>query len=197
MVVAAAVLTSQHQANLSALIATSKLIEFPKTIFGLAPMDISYPMGWSSWDEAQFQSNWNLIWQTRQLIYQSLNSVPGANPRLLYDLGLELGGLWAIPQPYGPVNPQVFRQYVTTLWSVYTYNYGSSDTIGFSIVPGFSGQISAQISTYDSTVGCRPNAYGFDFYGHEPAVAAGDYSSFSTQLDFISSELCAAGDPSK
>jgi hypothetical protein len=197
MVVADGVLTSQHQANLSALIATIKTIGFTQINFRFAPMDISDPMGWSSWDEAQFQSNWNLIWQTRQLIYQSLNSVPGANPRLLYDLGLELGGLWAIPQPYGPVNPQVFRQYVTTLWSVYTYNYGSSDTIGFSIVPGFSGQISAQISTYDLTVGGRPNAYGFDLYGNEPAVAAGDYSSFGTQLNFISSELGAAGELSK
>ncbi len=197
MVVANGVLTSRHQANLSALIATIKTIGFTQINFRFASMDISDPMGWSSWDEAQFQSNWNLIWQTRQLIYQSLNSVPGANPRLLYDLGLELGGLWAIPQPYGPVNPQVFRQYVTTLWSVYTYNYGSSDTIGFSIVPGFSGQISAQISAYDSTVGGRPNAYGFDLYGNEPAVAAGDYSSFGTQLNFISSELGAAGELSK
>jgi len=38
----------------------------------------------------QFQSNWNLIWQTRQLIYQSLKSVAGANPRVLYDLGRSL-----------------------------------------------------------------------------------------------------------
>jgi hypothetical protein len=158
---------------------------------------VSDPASWSSWDEAQFQSNWNLIWQTRQLIYQSLNSVPGANPRVLYDLGLELGGLWAVPQPYGPLNPQVFRLYVTTLWSVYTSNYGVSDTIGFSIVPAFSGQISAQVSAYDSTAGGRPNAYGFDMYGNVDAVAAGDYSSFDTQIDFISSELGSAGELSK
>ncbi len=124
MVVAHGILTSKHQANLSALIATIKTIGFTQINFRFAPIDISDPMSWSSWDEVQFQSNWNLIWQTRQLIYQSLNSVPGANPRVLYDLGLELGGLWAIPQPYAPVNPQVLQQYVTTLWSVYTYNYG-------------------------------------------------------------------------
>src|SRR5260370_8568853 len=100
--------------------------------------------------------------------------------------------MWAVPQAYGPVNPQVLQQYVTTLWSVYTSNYGVSDTTGFSIVPGFSGQISAQISAYDSTTGGRPNAYGFDLYGNAPAVAAGDYSSFDTPLDFISSELRAA-----
>ncbi len=165
---------------------------------GVLSTDVSNPMEWNSWDEAQFQSNWNLIWQTRQLIYQSLNSVPGASPpRVLFDLGAELGGMWAVPQQYGPVNPQVLRQYVTTLWSVYTSNYGVSDTTGFSIVPGFSGQISAQISAYDSTTGGRPNAYGFDLYGNEPAVAAGDYSSFDTQLDFISSELGSAGELSK
>jgi len=67
--------------------------------------------------------------------------------------------MWAIPQPYGPANPKVYLQYVTTLWSVYTYNYGVSDTIGFSIVPGFSGQISAQISAYDSTTGGRPSLW--------------------------------------
>src|SRR5258706_3412063 len=193
MVVADGVLTSRHQANLSALIATIKTIGFTQINFRFVPMDASNPMGWSSWDEAQFQSNWNLIWQTRQLIYQSPTSVPGANPRVLYDLGAELGGMWAIPQPYGPVNPQVLRQYVTTLWSVYTSNYGVSDTTGFSIVPGFSGQISAQISAYDSTTGGRPNAYGFDLYGDMASVANGDYSSFGTQLDFISSELGGAG----
>src|SRR5258708_22824802 len=193
MVVADGVLTSRHQANLSALIATIKTIGFTQINFRFVPMDASNPMGWSSWDEAQFQSNWNLIWQTRQLIYQSLNSVPGANPRVLYDLGVELGGLWAIPQPYGPVNPQVLKQYVTSLWLVYTYNYGVADTIGFSVVPAVSGQISAQISAYDSTAGGRPNAYGFDLYGDMAAVASGDYSSFDTQFDFISSELGAAG----
>ena len=197
MVVANGVLTTKHQANLSALIATIKTIGFTQINFRFVPMDVSNPMGWSSWDEAQFQSNWNLIWQTRQLIYQSLNSVSGANPRVLYDLGAEFGGMWAIPQPYGPANPQVYLQYVTTLWSVYTYNYGVSDTIGFSIVPGFSGQISAQISAYDSTTGGRPKAYGFDLYGNPASVAAGDYSSFDTQLDFISSELGAAGELSK
>jgi len=144
----------------------------------------------------QFQSNWNLIWQTRQLIYQSLKSVAGANPRVLYDLR---GGVW---WHVGHLNHMVRRipvylQYVTTLWSVYTYNYGVSDTIGFSIVPGFSGQISAQISAYDSTTGGRPKAYGFDLYGNPASVAAGDYSSFDTQLDFISSELGAAGELSK
>jgi hypothetical protein len=197
MVVAHGILTSQHQANLSALIATIKTIGFTQINFRFVPMDISNPMWWSSWDEVQFQSNWNLIWQTRQLIYQSLNSVSGANPRVLYDLGAELAGMWAVPQVYGPVNPQVLRQYVTTLWSVYTSNYGVSDTIGFSFSPGFSGQISAQISAYDSTTGGRPNAYGFDLYGNGPAVAAGDYSSFGTQLDFISSELGSAGELSK
>jgi hypothetical protein len=197
MVVANGVLTTKHQANLSALIATIKTIGFTQINFRFVPMDASNPMEWSSWDEAQFQSNWNLIWQTRQLIYQSLNSVSGANPRVLYDLGAELGGMSAVPQPYGPVNPQVLWQYVTTLWSVYTYNYGVSDTTGFSIVPGFSGQISAQISAYDSTTGGRPNAYGFDLYGNLTSVAAGDYSSFDTQLDFISSELSAAGELSK
>jgi hypothetical protein len=65
------------------------------------------------------------------------------------------------------------------------------------IVPGFSGQISAQISAYDSTTSGRPNAYGFDLYGSAPAVAAGDYSSFGTQLDFISPELGAVGELSK
>jgi len=164
VVVANSVLTSKHQANLSALIATIKTIGFTQINFRFAPVDISDPRSWSSWDETQFQSNWNLIWQTRQLIYQSLNSVPGANPRVLYDLGLELGGLWAVPQPYSGVNPQVVRQYMIYLWSNYTYCYGNSDTIGFSIVPNFSGQISAQISAYDST-GSRPNAYGFDLYG--------------------------------
>jgi hypothetical protein len=197
MVVANGALTTKHQANLSALIATIKTIGFTQINFRFVPMDASNPMWWSSWDEAQFQSNWNLIWQTRQLIYQSLNSVSGANPRVLYDLGAELAGMWAVPQAYGPVNPQVLQQYVTTLWSVYTSNYGVSDTTGFSIVPGFSGQISAQISAYDSTTGGRPNAYGFDLYGNGPAVAAGDYSSFGTQLDFISSELGAAGELSK
>src|SRR5258708_17707151 len=110
MVVAAAVLTSQHQANLAALIATIKTIGFTQINFRFAPVDISDPMGWSSWAEAQFQSNWNLIWQTRQLIYQSLNSVPGANPPLLFALGLALRGLSAVPQSYGPLNPQVLRQ---------------------------------------------------------------------------------------
>jgi hypothetical protein len=197
MVVANGALASRHQANLDALIATIKTIGFTQIIFRFAPMDISDPTSWSAWDEAQFQSNWNLIWQTRQLIYKSLNSVPGSNPRVLFDLSVELGGSWVIPQPYGPVNPQVLQQYVTTLWSVYTYNYGVSDTIGFSIAPGFSGQISAQISTYDSTTSGRPNAYGFDLYGNVASVANGDYSSIDTQLDFISSELGSAGELSK
>src|SRR5262249_26337088 len=69
--------------------------------------------------------------------------------------------------------------------------------IGFSIAPGFSGQISAQISAYDSTTGGRPNAYGFDLYGDAASVASGDYSSIDTQLDFISSELGSVGELSK
>jgi hypothetical protein len=191
------ILTSRHQANLSALIGTIKTVGFTQINFRFAPMDVSDPMSWSSWDEVQFQSNWNLIWQTRQLIYQSLDSVPGVNPRVLYDLGLELGGMWAIPELYAPANPEIFQQYVKTLWSVYTYNFGVSDTIGFSIVPGFSGQISAQIAAYDSNGSGRPNAYGFDLYGDAASVATGDYSSFDVQLDFISSELGTAGELSK
>src|SRR5258707_6664344 len=198
MVFAYGVNSTKHQANLSSLIATIKTSGFTKINFRFGPTVVSNPMEWNSWNEVQFQSNWNLIWQPRQLIYQSLNSVPGASPpRVLFDLGAELGGMWAVPQQYGPVNPQVLRQYVTTLWSVYTSNYGVSDTTGFSIVPGFSGQISGQISAYDSTTGGGPKSYGFDLYGNEPAVAAGGYSSFDTQLDFISSELGSAGEPSK
>src|SRR5260221_12435805 len=104
-----------------------------------------------------------------------MNSVPGANPRVLYDLGAELGGMWAIPQQYGPGNPQVLRQYVTTLWSVYTSNYDVSDTTGFSIVPVFSRQISAQVSAYHSTTGGQPTAYGFHLYGNPPARTPGEH----------------------
>jgi len=74
---------------------------------------------------------------------------------VLYDLGRSLGGMWAIPQPYGRES-QSLSAYVTTLWFSLNLHYGVSDTIGFSIVPGFSGQISAQISAYDSTTGGRP-----------------------------------------
>src|SRR5260370_41584235 len=44
MVVADGVLTSQHQANLAALIATIKTIGFTQINFPFAPMDISNPM---------------------------------------------------------------------------------------------------------------------------------------------------------
>ena len=70
MVKADGILTAQHQANLSALIATIKSIGFTQINFRFAPMDLSNPAGWSSWDETQFQSNFNVIVNTRQLIYQ-------------------------------------------------------------------------------------------------------------------------------
>jgi hypothetical protein len=48
MVVADGILTSKHQANLSALIATIKTIGFTQINFRFAPVDISNPMSWNS-----------------------------------------------------------------------------------------------------------------------------------------------------
>lgn len=105
------------------------------------------PNNWTVWNETQYLQNKSFIWYTRNIVK---NELADASIQLLFDLGLELGGV---------SNAQT-KAYTTRLWSDYTKSFGKSDTYGFSSI---GNKFLSLIAVYDS-VGVRPDWYAVDVY---------------------------------
>jgi len=159
-------LRSQQQTNLTDLLKYASQIGFRKVFlrFGFAEINnkqyFNYPS--PGWNETEYQKAWNLIYNTRNLATRVLANTA---TRLVIDLGGEQIGVTCPANDIYCANQQSTyyynKQYVQRLWSDYTYNFGTSDTIGFSFI-GCSSTVQIGLPWYGTL---KPNEYAFDVYG--------------------------------
>ncbi len=134
-------LSAQHRANLADFLADVHAKGFEEVMVGFFPQAANHPASWSSWSEALFQENWNLIVNLRPII---------AAAGIQYRIDLMNEG-----SP--PSSLTQLREYCRKLWTNYEYTYGKNDTVGFSIPPG------ADSSDLQDRIQNIPYIYGGSF----------------------------------
>jgi hypothetical protein len=120
--------------NLTNLLATIKASGFLEIEVSFNPQGANDPTKWTTFSNDYFQENWTLI-QNLHLI------IAGAGIPYHIDLSNE-----GIP----PVGFAALLQYSQELWNAYVAQFGSSDTIGFSIIAD-STHVSQTSTVYGST----------------------------------------------
>lgn len=127
-------LSPQHATNLKNLLLEVSALGFDEVQLRLAPYKNSAPEWWTSYNESQAQSNWRVIQHVHQIGDEVRAQSPERNFNIVYDLGLELGGLWAVPKSWRKVdNGDVIFRYASMIWNLYVDKYGTRDTMGFSL----------------------------------------------------------------
>lgn len=130
-------LSSQFQSNLANLLAAIKAAGFVEVEVGFFPQANNDPTSWTTFSADYFQENWSLIQNLRPII---------AGSGITYHLDLQNEG---IP----PAGYAALLQYDQMLWNDYVAAFGSSDTLGFSIIAD-----SAHVGQVATVYG--PSAYG-------------------------------------
>jgi hypothetical protein len=105
--------------NLKGLLDALKRSGFEEVEVGFFPIHDNSPQRWTEWNEALYRENFAVLAGLRPII-------AGAGMPYRIDLLNE-----GIPDP----KQQILMQYVRRLWSDYTTNFGSDDTVGFSVIP--------------------------------------------------------------
>jgi len=118
-------LPPQGQQNLAGLLADVKQAGFAEIMVVLHPSDGNDPRTWSSWQDALYQENWQLI--------QSLHPIIAAAGLPFH---LDLGG-----ELTASTDQSLVLRYDQQLWQAYTAAFGRADTVGFSINGNDPGQV--------------------------------------------------------
>jgi hypothetical protein len=127
--------------NLAGFLRDVKAAGFVEIEISFAPQAGNNPYGWTSWQEDVFQENWGFI--------KSLHTaIANAGIAYLIDLGNEM-----VPRYYIS-NRLVLLEYCQRMWALYAAQFGTSDTVGFSMIP------------LVDTVNELPNVYGSSAYGY-------------------------------
>jgi len=130
-------LAPQFRTNLTNLLAAIEAAGFVELEVSFNPEGENDPTKWSTFSADYYQENWSLIQNLHPII---------AGAGIPYHIDLSNEG---IPPPgYG-----AFLQYSQELWNDYVSTFGSSDTIGFSIIAD-----AAHVSQVSTVYG--PSAYG-------------------------------------
>lgn len=156
-------LPAQQQTNLDNFLADMVNAGFVEIIFGFFTQGDNDPRTWSSWNEYQYQRNWNLIVNIRnQLI----------NSGIQYRIDLLNEGTPA------PSQTQL-KSYARRLWTDYTLTFGKSDTVGFSII-GNSAQnrVSTMPYIYNNNY---PYLFDVHFYNNESS----EFQAIHNQISSI------------
>lgn len=114
-------LSSRFRANLANLLAAIKATGFEEIEVSFNPQSDNLPIQWTTFSGDYFQENWMLIQNLRPLIVAA--GIP-------YHLDLLNEGI--PPLASGGYAPLL--QYDQMLWNDYVTAFGSSDTLGFSII---------------------------------------------------------------
>jgi len=130
-------LALQFQTNLANLLAAVKAAGFVEIEVSFHPQSNNDPTQWTSFSDDYFQENWSLIQNLHPII---------AGAGIPYHLDLLNEG---IPPP----GYAALLQYDQMLWNDYVAEFGSSDTLGFSIIAD-----SAHVGQVSSVYG--PSAFG-------------------------------------
>jgi hypothetical protein len=161
-------LAPRFQANLTNLLAAIKAAGFLEIEVSFNPQGGNDPTKWTTFSADYFQENWSLIQNLHPII-------TGAGIPYHIDLSNE-----GIP----PVGYAALLQYSQELWNAYVPQFGSNDTIGFSIIADSShvGQTSAVYG---------PSAYGSN--GAPPRFDVHIYSDPSNSFLTVFNSLNAQG----
>lgn len=156
-------LSTQNQANLTAVLGLIKQIGFSQVTIRFAPVGIASPVSWgNTWNEAAFEQDEAFVFSSRQIAETAL---AGSSVVRMYDLGIELGGIPHLLNSDGVTySDGQSSTYTTRLWADYVKSYGLADSYGFSISYTF-GTLTNAIAEYDKA-GTRPNTYALDDYAN-------------------------------
>jgi hypothetical protein len=175
-------LCNQTAINLAALVADIARIGFSTLYFRFAQQGKADPSGWASglWNEAQYQQNFDFISDARRIISGSRGNALS----VVYDLGVELGGVWA-----GDEAANATFRYTIRMWREYASAFGTrSDTLGFSFAAGSAAlvysRVSAQVAAFQQT-DALPFMWTLDVYGNELE----QLQAMSNALQLIPGEL--------
>jgi len=160
-------LAPQFRSNLTSLFAAIKAAGFVQLEVSFNPEGGNDPTKWTSFSADYYQENWTLIQNLHPII---------AGAGIPYHIDLSNEG---IPPP----GYTAFLQYSQELWNDYVPMFGSSDTIGFSIIA-------------DDAHASQVNAvYGASAYGNNGSPALFDVhiydetgASFMTAFNDLNSQ---------
>ena len=114
-------LSSRFRSNLTNLLAAVKAAGFVEIEVSFNPQSNNNPIGWSTFSSDYYNENWTLIQNLRPIF---------AGSGIPYHIDLLNEGIPPLAVPgYASL-----LQYDQMLWNDYVAAYGSSDTIGFSII---------------------------------------------------------------
>jgi hypothetical protein len=153
------VMAPSVRANLQGLLASIKRSGFEEIEVGFFPVRDNSPPLWAEWHETLYRENFSIIADLRPII-------AGAGMPYRIDLLNE-----GIPAPSQPV----VMQYVRRLWSDYTANFGSDDTVGFSVIPS-AARISQIAAVYGGVV---PKAFDLHPYDNAGSVLANAHAELT------------------
>ncbi|MCK8519968.1 hypothetical protein M0D21_00195 [Aquimarina sp. D1M17] len=165
-------LPAQQEQNLKNVLGLIKSIGYNEVVLRFAQQGLADPGGWSSWNETQFQENWNFIYHAINTTETKLGN-PSSIKRV-YDLGVELGGITR-----GQSIP-----YVDKLWRNFSFRFPHLKSTGFSVAYA-PGRLDKLIKTLKPT-GRTPNEYAIDIYG-----------GASNAIRTVKNELSRNGDANK
>jgi hypothetical protein len=141
-------LPPRDQENLAGLLAAVKQAGFAEITVVLHPSDGNDPTTWSSWQDAMYQENWQLI--------RSLHPIIAAAGLPFH---LDLGG-----ELTASTDQSLVLRYDQQLWRAYTKEFGRTDTVGFSVNGNDPGQVLNVGKLYGDT---GPSMMDIHIYGDE------------------------------
>jgi hypothetical protein len=168
--------SAQVSTNIQNLLTLINKIGFNEVFFRFA-YDGPSISTWQSWNETQYQQNWNFELAVRNIVEQTLSAT---SMKRTYDLGLEIGG---DPDGQAPA-------YMTRLWTDYCHVTGCTDSYGFSIAwkpnsyttdPGMGTRLTNEIVLLTATNYPLPKMYGLDVYDNEYQAFLSAYNSLQLE----------------
>lgn len=133
--------------NLLDFVSLAGSIGFEEVQIRFVPLSANTPLAWVAWRESFFDENLSVVLST-------IKAMAGVSkPRMIYDLGGELGGARKTP---------FVRDYVQRMWPVALRAAGFEHTYGFSVAYA-SGKLSDYIG-WLRAVGPLPREFAVDIY---------------------------------
>ena len=163
-------LSSRFRANLANLLAAVKAAGFVEIEVSFNPQGNTQAINWSTFSDDYFNENWKLIQNLRPII---------AGSGIPYHIDLLNEGI----PPLSSGGYGALLEYDQMLWNDYAGAYGSSDTIGFSIIADAAHANSVSAVYGASAYGNHgaPPIFDVHIYDETGASFATAYTSLTSQ----------------
>ena len=163
-------LSPRFRGNLTNFLAAIKAAGFVEIEVSFNPQSNNQPINWSTFSSDYYNENWTLIQNLRPII---------AAAGIPYHIDLLNEGIPPLSSPgYAPL-----LQYDQMLWNDYVAAYGSSDTIGFSIIAD-AAHANSVSQVYAKSAYGNPGAppiFDVHIYDETGTSFATAYSSLTSQ----------------